>query len=56
MHCNEVKDVVHVLPENTRSEWGPNNRSAKMGIEPLTHKEGIIEAELDPVKVLFVYD
>ena len=49
--CDLAKENIELLPENPRTEWGPGEDLIQAGLEPLTHKDGIIEADDEPVEV-----
>ena len=52
INCDTPKDAISILPENNRVEWGPGKDLTKAGLEPITHKDAIVEAEEEVLEVI----
>ena len=53
INCDTPKDTISILPENNRAEWGPGEDLTKVGLEPITYKDAIVEAEDKTLEVIF---
>ncbi|KAK3099611.1 hypothetical protein FSP39_007024 [Pinctada imbricata] len=51
--CTGIKDIVKPLPPNIRQEWGPGEDTLDMGMVPVTHKKGQIEADDGDAEITF---
>ena len=52
INCEKPKEHTRPLPENTRMEWGPGEDLIEAGLEPVSHKDGIVEPEAESFQVL----
>ena len=53
INAHKAAENAKPFPENTRSEWGPGPDLQKIGMKPLTHPDGLIEAEKGETEIKF---
>ncbi|KAJ8321230.1 hypothetical protein KUTeg_001218 [Tegillarca granosa] len=51
--CTGIMEDCKPLPPNIRKEWGPSTDTKEMGLTPLTHRKGQIEAEDGDAQIRF---
>ncbi|XP_063415448.1 uncharacterized protein LOC134697235 isoform X2 [Mytilus trossulus] len=54
--CHDIKEDCKPLPPNIREEWGPGEDTKDMGMVPLTHRKGQIEADDGDAEIKFSLD
>ncbi|XP_052077218.1 uncharacterized protein LOC127715238 isoform X2 [Mytilus californianus] len=54
--CHDIKEDCKPLPPNIREEWGPGEDTTDMGMVPLTHRKGQIEADDGDAEIKFSLD
>ncbi|XP_065933495.1 uncharacterized protein [Magallana gigas] len=56
IRCTGIKGVITPLPPNIRQEWGPGEDTRDMGMVPVTHKKGQVEADDGDAEITFTLE
>ena len=56
LNCESPAEDSQALPKNPGKEWGPGENLKKLGVSPVTHESGTIEAENGTFEVQCSYD
>ncbi|XP_062602116.1 uncharacterized protein LOC134263747 [Saccostrea cucullata] len=56
IRCTGIKGVITPLPPNIRQEWGPGEDTRDMGMVPVTHRKGQVEADDGETEITFTLE
>lgn len=51
--CTDITEDCRPLPPNIREEWGPGEDTKDMGMVPITHRKGAVEADDGDAEIKF---